>query len=84
MSVVEAMRKFEEFSRLCPILVNTEKERLRRMMDMFHPSIVLAIESGGSLPSTVAKCAERAIHVEYRLAQSKKERARNIEVRKNK
>ena len=68
MTVVEAVRKFEQLFRLCPFLVNTEEERLRRMMDIFWSDIALAIESGGSPPTTVAKCVERAICVEYRLA----------------
>ena len=50
---------------------------------MFCPDIVLAIENGGSPPNTVAECIERAIHVEYRLALLKVERARNFEARKN-
>ena len=53
------------------------------MMDMFRPDIALAIESGGSPPTTVAKCIEMAIREEYRLAWLKKERAQNFEARKN-
>ena len=56
MSIVDVVQKFEHISHLCHFLVNTEEERLRRMMDMFRPNIALAIESGGSLPTTVAKC----------------------------
>ena len=67
--MIGAVRKFEQLSRLCPFPVNTKKERLRRMIKMFHPIIVWAIESGGSPPTTVAKYVERAIHIEYRLAQ---------------
>ena len=52
-------------------------------MDMFRPEIVMAIQSGGSPPTTVAKCMERAIHIEYRLAQLNEERARNFEARRN-
>ena len=83
MMVVEAVRKFEQLSHLCPFLVNMEKERLRRMMDIFWPDIVLAIESGNSPPTIVAKCVERAIRIEYRLAQLKEEKAQNFEARKN-
>ena len=68
MSVVEAVRKFEQLSRLCPFLVNTEEQRLRRIMDMFCPDIALSIESGGSPPTTIEKCVERVIHIEYKLA----------------
>ena len=83
MSVVEVVRKFEQLSCLCPFLVNTVDERLRRIIYMFPPDIALPIESRGSLLTTVAKCVERAIRVKYRLAQLKKERARNFEARKN-
>ena len=83
MTVVEAVSKFEKLSYLCPFLVKTEKEMLRRMMDMFRPEIALAIESGGSPPTIVAKCVERAICIEYRLAQLKEERAWNFEARRN-
>ena len=75
MMVVEAVSKFEQLSRLCPFLVKTEEERLRRMMDMFRPEIALAIKSDESLPTIVAKCVERAIRIEYRLAQLKEEKA---------
>ena len=78
MMVVEVVSKFEQLSRLCPFLVKTEEERLRWMMDMFRPKIALAIESGRSPPTTAAKCVERAIRIEYILAQLKEERARNF------
>ncbi|KAL5556896.1 hypothetical protein UlMin_039132 [Ulmus minor] len=45
MTVIEAVNKFEQ----------TEEDRLKRMMDMFKPDIALAIESGGSPPTTVAR-----------------------------
>ncbi|KAL5567760.1 hypothetical protein UlMin_024335 [Ulmus minor] len=83
MTVIEAVTKFEQLARLCPSLVATEEERTRKMMDMFCPDIALAIESGGSPPVLVAECVERALRVEYRLAQLKEERARKFEARKN-
>ncbi|KAL5539165.1 hypothetical protein UlMin_046037 [Ulmus minor] len=83
MTVIEAVTKFEQLARLCPSLVATEEERTRKMMDMFCPDIALAIESGGSPPVSVAECVERALRVEYRLAQLKEERARKFEARKN-
>ncbi|KAL5577023.1 hypothetical protein UlMin_018722 [Ulmus minor] len=83
MTVIEAVTKFEQLARLCPFLVATEEERTRKMMDMFCPDIALAIESGGSPPVSVAECVERALRVEYRLAQLKEERARKFEARKN-
>ncbi|KAL5575507.1 hypothetical protein UlMin_017206 [Ulmus minor] len=83
MTVIEAVTKFEQLARLCPSLVATEEERTRKMMDMFFPDIALAIESGGSPPVSVEECVERALRVEYRLAQLKEERARKFEARKN-
>ena len=50
---------------------------------MFQLEIALAIESGGSPPTKVAKCVERAIRIEYRLAQLKEEKAQNFEARRN-
>ena len=46
MTVIEAVNKFEQLSRLCPFMVRTEEDRLKWMMDMFRPDITLAIESG--------------------------------------
>ncbi|KAL5561756.1 hypothetical protein UlMin_031503 [Ulmus minor] len=83
MTVIEAVTKFEQLARLCPSLVATEEERARKMMDIFCPDIALAIESGGSPPVSLAECVERALRVEYRLAQLKEERARKFEARKN-
>ena len=42
-------------------MVRTEEDRLKRMMDMFRPDIALAIESGGSPPTTMARCVEKAV-----------------------
>lgn len=83
MTVVEVIQKFEQLAHMCPFLVAMEEDRLRRMMNMFRPDITLAIESGGGPPTTVVECVDRAIRVEYRLAQLKEERARNFEARKN-
>ena len=83
MTVMEAVKKFEQLCRLCPFLANTEEERLRRMMNMFRLEIALAIESGGGPPTTVADYVDRAIRVEYRLAQLKEERARHFKAKRN-
>ena len=53
------------------------------MMDMFKPDIALAIESGGSSPTTVARCVERAVRIEYRMAQVKEERNKYFETKRN-
>lgn len=82
MIVIQAVQKFKQLYQLCPFLANTEEERLRRMMDMFRSEIALAIDSGGGPPTSVVDCIERAIKVEYRLAQLKEERAKHWEAKK--
>ncbi|KAL5580695.1 hypothetical protein UlMin_013137 [Ulmus minor] len=83
MTVIEAVNKFEQLSRLCPSMIRTEEDKLRRIMDMLRPDITLAIESGGSPPRTVAKCVERAIRIEYRMAQVKEEKNKYYEEKRN-
>ncbi|KAL5571846.1 hypothetical protein UlMin_021443 [Ulmus minor] len=83
MTVIEAVNKFEQLSRVCPHMLRTEEDRLKRMMDMFKPDIALAIESGGSPPTTVARCVERAVRIEYRMAQVKEERNKYFEAKRN-
>ena len=82
MTVTVAVRKFNQLARLCPHLVPTESERVRRMMGMFRPELALAIDSGSHPPSTVADCLERAMRAEYHLVQVKEERDRYIKARK--
>ena len=60
-----------------------EEDRLKRMMDMFRPDIALAIESGGSLPTTVARYVERAVQIEYRMTPVKEERNKYFEAKRN-
>ncbi|KAL5553282.1 hypothetical protein UlMin_040683 [Ulmus minor] len=83
MSVTEAVRKFDQLARLCPYLVPTEEERVRRMLEMFRPELAVVIDSGDNPPTTVAECVDRALRAEYRLAQAKEERNRIFEARKN-
>ncbi|KAL5553805.1 hypothetical protein UlMin_041206 [Ulmus minor] len=83
MTVIDAVTKFEQLSRLCPSMIRTEEDKLRRIMDMLRPDITLAIESGGSPPRTVAKCVERAIRIEYRMTQVKEEKNKYYEAKRN-
>ncbi|KAL5541879.1 hypothetical protein UlMin_009589 [Ulmus minor] len=83
MTVIEAVKKFEQLSRLCPSLVRTEEDKLRRLIDMFRLDIALAIESGGSPPNTVARCVERAICIEYIMAQVNEEKNKYYEAKRN-
>ena len=71
MTVTEAVAKFNQLARLCPHLVPTEEERVKRMMEMFKPEVSMAIDSRNQPSVTVADCLERAIRAEYRLTQVK-------------
>ena len=71
MSVTEAVTKFNQLARLCPCLVPTEEERVRRKMEMFKPELAMAIDSGSEPPTTVADYVARAIRAEYRLGRIK-------------
>ncbi|KAL5577196.1 hypothetical protein UlMin_018895 [Ulmus minor] len=42
MIVAEAVRKFERLAKLCPYLVPTEEQRVKRMLEMFRPDISLS------------------------------------------
>ncbi|GMN35317.1 hypothetical protein TIFTF001_048444 [Ficus carica] len=44
MTVMEAVQKFEQLARLCPELVPTEREKVRRMMKMFRTDILQTSE----------------------------------------
>ena len=83
MTVIEAVNKFEQLSRLCPSMVKTEEDKLRRLMNMFWLDIALAIESGGSPPILVARCVQRDIRIEYRMAQVKEEKNKYYEAKRN-
>ena len=61
MTVAEAVTKFTQLARLCPRLVPTKEERVRRMMKMFKPELAMAIGSSSEPLTTVADCATRAL-----------------------
>ena len=82
MTVTEAVTKFNQLARLCPHLVPTEEERVRRMMEMFKPELSMTIDSKNQPPVTVADCVERSMRAEYRLAQVKEEQAQFFKARK--
>ena len=64
-------------------MVRTEEDRLKRMMDMFRLDIALAIESGGIPPTMVARCVERAVRIEYRMAQVKEKKNKYFKAKRN-
>lgn len=82
MTVAATVKKFEQLARLCPYLVPTEEQRVKRMLEVFRPDISLAIESGRGQPATTADCIEKAYRAEHRLNQLKEMRARMFETRK--
>ncbi|KAL5557083.1 hypothetical protein UlMin_039319 [Ulmus minor] len=82
MTVAATVKKFEQLARLCPYLVPTEEQRVKRMLEVFRPDISLAIESGGGQPATTADCIEKAYRAEHRLNQLREMRARMFESRK--
>ena len=76
MSVTEACQKFDRLARLCPYLVPTEGERVRRMIRMFRPEIAVVVDSGDRPPLTVAECVSRALRAGFHLTEAKEEKAR--------
>nr|GMN29265.1 hypothetical protein TIFTF001_049511 [Ficus carica] len=76
LSVAEAVKKFEQLARLCPHLISSERDKVRRMMRMFRPDLAVVISSGPHPPLTVAECVSRAIRAEYWVGQNKEQRAK--------
>ncbi|KAL5549797.1 hypothetical protein UlMin_005028 [Ulmus minor] len=79
MTVAETVRKFERLAKLCPYLVPTEEQRVKRMLEMFRPDISLSVEGGSDPPTTTTDCIERAYRAEHRLNQLKEMRNRMYE-----
>ncbi|GMN72527.1 hypothetical protein TIFTF001_053577, partial [Ficus carica] len=75
MTVMEAVQKFEQLARMCPELVQTEKEKVRRMMKMFRTDIAKQVSAGDNLPTLVSDCVSRAIRSEYWINRDKEARA---------
>ena len=65
MTVMEAVKKFEQLARLCLELVPSEIEKVRRMMKMFRTDIAEQVSVGSSPPTLVSDCVSRAIRAEY-------------------
>ena len=65
MSVMEAVKKFEQLGRLCPELIPNETEKVRRMMKMFRTDIAKQVSAGSSPPTLVSDCISRAIRAKY-------------------
>ncbi|GMN26837.1 hypothetical protein TIFTF001_044048 [Ficus carica] len=82
MTVLEAVKKFEQLARLCPELVPNETEKVRRMMKMFRTYIAKQVSAGSSPPTLVSDCISRAIRVEYWIDQDREARAKPKRKRK--
>ncbi|GMN22961.1 hypothetical protein TIFTF001_040374 [Ficus carica] len=82
MTVMEAVKKFEQLARLCPELVPTETEKVRRMMKMFRTDIAKQVSAGSSPPTLVSDCVSRAIRAEYWINQDKEARAQIFKAKK--
>ncbi|GMN22076.1 hypothetical protein TIFTF001_050179 [Ficus carica] len=76
LSVAEAVQKFEQLARLCPHLFSSERDRVRKMMKMFRSDLAVVINSGPYPPTTVADCVSRAVRAEYWVGQSREQRAK--------
>ncbi|GMN62168.1 hypothetical protein TIFTF001_031251 [Ficus carica] len=75
-TVTEACQKFNRLARLCPYLLPTKGERVRRMIQMFRPEIVVVVDNGDRPPLTVAECVSRALRAEFHLTEAKEEKTR--------
>ncbi|GMN26242.1 hypothetical protein TIFTF001_043972 [Ficus carica] len=82
MTVMEAVQKFEQLARMCPELVQTEKEKVRRMIKMFRTDIAKQVSAGDNLPTLVSDCVSRAIRAEYWINRDKEARAQIFKARK--
>ena len=45
LSVTEAIKRFNQLTSLCPHMVPNEEERLRRMIGMLRPEIIVIVDS---------------------------------------
>ena len=59
MTVADAVKKFERLDKLCPYLVSTEDQRVKRRLEMFRPDISLSVEGRG-----------RSAYYNYRLCRT--------------
>ena len=82
MTVTETVRKFDQLARLCLTLVRTEEDRVTRLLEVFHPELTALIETGEHPPTTMADCVSRALRAEYRVNQSREERAKFYEAKR--
>ncbi|KAL5579934.1 hypothetical protein UlMin_012376 [Ulmus minor] len=77
LSVTEAIKRFDQLARLVPHLVTDERERVRRMMHIFRPSIATIADAGDHGPQTVAECIDHALRAEFREKENLREQVSN-------
>ncbi|GMN71533.1 hypothetical protein TIFTF001_052695 [Ficus carica] len=82
MTVLEAVKKFEQLAHLCPELVPNESEKVRMMMKMFRNDIAKQISAGSNPPTLVSDCIGQAIRAEYRINQDKEARIQILKAKK--
>ncbi|GMN59076.1 hypothetical protein TIFTF001_028176 [Ficus carica] len=82
MTVMEAVKRFEQLARLCPELIPNETEKVRRMMKMFRTDIAKQVSADSSPPTLVSDCISRAIRAEYWINQDKEARAQIFKAKK--
>ncbi|GMN53979.1 hypothetical protein TIFTF001_023112 [Ficus carica] len=82
MTVLEAVKKFEQLAHLCPELVPNEMEKVRRMMKMFRTDIAKQVSAGSSPPTLVADCISQAIRAEYWINQDREASAQIFKAKK--
>ncbi|GMN51316.1 hypothetical protein TIFTF001_020458 [Ficus carica] len=82
MTVMEAVKKFEQIVHLCPELVPNETEKVRSMMKMFQTNIAKQVSAGSSPSTLVSDCISRAIRAEYWINQDKEARAQIFKAKK--
>nr|GMN27635.1 hypothetical protein TIFTF001_051606 [Ficus carica] len=68
--------EFEQVARLCPHLISSERDKVRRMIRMFRSDLTVVISSGPYPPITVAECVSREIRAEYWVGQNREQRAK--------
>ncbi|GMN20944.1 hypothetical protein TIFTF001_047200 [Ficus carica] len=71
LSVAEAVKNFEQLARLCPHLISSERDKIRRMMRMFRSDLAVVISSGPHPPLTVAECEKREEKAQAKQNQAK-------------
>ncbi|GMN66968.1 hypothetical protein TIFTF001_036032 [Ficus carica] len=82
MTVIEAVKKFEQLARLCPELIPNEIEKVRRMMKMFRADIAKQASVGSSPPTLVSDCISHAIRAEYWINHDKEAMAQIFKTKK--